>query len=425
MKWIGQHIWDFISRFRSDVYLEATESGTIASGGNLGLDSNNKIVKADTNAGELSITNAGDNRVVTSSGGTDLNAESSFSYNSGGILGITSALGPSLSLYNTGTTSAVHSIINFVRTDTTGADGHELGLINFWGYDEGGGVHFYAQIESSIVDASPGAEEGQLTISVASHDGELQPGLIVNSGDAEDKVNVTIANGAASVTTITGTLTMGSTAAMTNAGLLSVAAQTNVTSLGTLTGLTTSGAIELGHATDTTLARSAAGIATIEGKQIFTTNTPALTSAAAGVPAVTMQVRRTITTAEANAMNSTPIVLVPAQGANTVIVPLGGMVRVDRAANQTNASADWNVHYEDDEPGIPAATSLMHIRRFMYGQGNDTIYHVIPSMIYNETGQALTKDVDKDMEVSFDAATTTDCFTSIEVFLTYQVFNIS
>ena len=22
MKWIGQHIWDFISRFRSDVYLE-------------------------------------------------------------------------------------------------------------------------------------------------------------------------------------------------------------------------------------------------------------------------------------------------------------------------------------------------------------------------------------------------------------------
>ena len=47
MKWIGQHIWDFISRFRDDVYLEDTSSGTIASGGNLGLDSNNKIVKSD------------------------------------------------------------------------------------------------------------------------------------------------------------------------------------------------------------------------------------------------------------------------------------------------------------------------------------------------------------------------------------------
>jgi hypothetical protein len=46
MKWIGQHIYDFISRFRSDVYLEAIESGTIASGGNFGLNSNNKIVKS-------------------------------------------------------------------------------------------------------------------------------------------------------------------------------------------------------------------------------------------------------------------------------------------------------------------------------------------------------------------------------------------
>ena len=47
MKWIGQHIWDFISRFRDDVYLEDTSSGTVTSGGNLGLDSNNKIVKSD------------------------------------------------------------------------------------------------------------------------------------------------------------------------------------------------------------------------------------------------------------------------------------------------------------------------------------------------------------------------------------------
>ena len=47
MKWIGQHIYDLISRFRSDVYLEDISTGTIASGGNLGLDSNNKIVKDD------------------------------------------------------------------------------------------------------------------------------------------------------------------------------------------------------------------------------------------------------------------------------------------------------------------------------------------------------------------------------------------
>jgi hypothetical protein len=46
MKFIGQYIQSFIARFRNDVFLEDVSSGTIASGGNLGLDSNNKIVKA-------------------------------------------------------------------------------------------------------------------------------------------------------------------------------------------------------------------------------------------------------------------------------------------------------------------------------------------------------------------------------------------
>ena len=51
MKWIGQHIWDFVSRFRKDVYLEDISTGTIASGSNLGLDSNNKIVKNTVGGG--------------------------------------------------------------------------------------------------------------------------------------------------------------------------------------------------------------------------------------------------------------------------------------------------------------------------------------------------------------------------------------
>jgi hypothetical protein len=56
MKWIGQHIWDFISRFRNDVYLEDIDTGTIASGGNLGLDSDNKIVKATTGTATVATT---------------------------------------------------------------------------------------------------------------------------------------------------------------------------------------------------------------------------------------------------------------------------------------------------------------------------------------------------------------------------------
>jgi len=39
MKWIGQHIWDFISRFRNDVYLEDIESSS---------DTRVLVVNADT-----------------------------------------------------------------------------------------------------------------------------------------------------------------------------------------------------------------------------------------------------------------------------------------------------------------------------------------------------------------------------------------
>jgi len=59
MKWIGQHIYDKISRFRSDVYLESISTGTIASGAHLGLDSSNKIVKAADGGGDLTSIIAG------------------------------------------------------------------------------------------------------------------------------------------------------------------------------------------------------------------------------------------------------------------------------------------------------------------------------------------------------------------------------
>ncbi len=67
MKWIGQHIYDLISRFRNDVYLEDVSTGTIASGGNLGLDSNNKIVKA-TSTSHDEVTLAGTPDYITISG---------------------------------------------------------------------------------------------------------------------------------------------------------------------------------------------------------------------------------------------------------------------------------------------------------------------------------------------------------------------
>ena len=74
MKWIGQHIVDFIARFRGDVYLEDISTGTIASGGNLGLDSNNKIVKAVEASGDITgvtiTTDSGGGSTASDTGGS-------------------------------------------------------------------------------------------------------------------------------------------------------------------------------------------------------------------------------------------------------------------------------------------------------------------------------------------------------------------
>jgi hypothetical protein len=71
MKFLGEFIQHFISRFRNDVFLEDVSTGTIASGGNLGLDSNNKIVKADVPAdGDITaiVVSNGASNLTTSSG---------------------------------------------------------------------------------------------------------------------------------------------------------------------------------------------------------------------------------------------------------------------------------------------------------------------------------------------------------------------
>ena len=71
MKFLGEFIQHFISRFRNDVFLEDVSTGTIASGGNLGLDSNNKIVKADVPAdGDITaiVVSNGSSNLTTSSG---------------------------------------------------------------------------------------------------------------------------------------------------------------------------------------------------------------------------------------------------------------------------------------------------------------------------------------------------------------------
>ena len=82
MKWIGQHIWNFISRFRSDVYLE--NLSTTSEDEILVVDSDGKISKKNESTLAIDVsdfmTNGADNRVVTATGTDALNAEENLTF---------------------------------------------------------------------------------------------------------------------------------------------------------------------------------------------------------------------------------------------------------------------------------------------------------------------------------------------------------
>ena len=145
---------------------------------------------------------------------------------------------PFLELKNTNSNNK-GSILQFTKDKgAAGADNDTIGVILFVGDDAAQTQTSFARISGQVSEADDSDEAGKLTISVAASDGTttvLKPGLLLEGEHATlGEVDVTIANGAASTTTIAGTLTMGSTATLTNAGLLSVANQSNITGLGTI-----------------------------------------------------------------------------------------------------------------------------------------------------------------------------------------------
>jgi len=115
MKWIGQHIWGLISRFRNDVYLEDISTGTIASGGNLGLDSNNKIVKATEASGDITGVS-----ITTDSGGgskaEDTSGSADFSILGSNGIGVTNS-GTTITAVAVPTEIDHDSLNNFVAAE--------------------------------------------------------------------------------------------------------------------------------------------------------------------------------------------------------------------------------------------------------------------------------------------------------------------
>ena len=116
---------------------------------------------------------------------------------------------PLVKIENT-TNDANSSRLQFVKDKgAAGANNDVAGLIQFYADDDGENSENFAQISAHISSAADNAEGGKLSLSVASHDGEMNDGLVLTDGNAEDEIDVTIGSGTSSNLTVPGYVTIG------------------------------------------------------------------------------------------------------------------------------------------------------------------------------------------------------------------------
>ena len=176
LKWFGQQAIDFITRFRNLVYFE----------------------KGINITGEITSTN----ETVTFSS--------------------SSADAPIVSIKNTNSNTS-GSELRFVKDKgAAGAASDELGIIEFYGDNSAQQQTKFGHIKGSIQVATDGQEGGAIKIAVASHDGELQNGLVIEDGSTEDEIDVTIGYSSASRTSISGDLNITGGLTFDSVGLTAV-----------------------------------------------------------------------------------------------------------------------------------------------------------------------------------------------------------
>ena len=161
-----------------------------------------EYISAD-NAGILSIAGGAEIDITTPT--VDINASTAVTIDSPAVTIADSTSAKPLVIIKNTTNDTTAPTLRFVMDKgAAGADGDDCGTIEFYGDDDNQDNIAFAKILAEVADASNGAEGGKLTLGVASHDGEMNDGLILADGSAEDEIDVTICNGTASVLTVAG-----------------------------------------------------------------------------------------------------------------------------------------------------------------------------------------------------------------------------
>ena len=209
MKWIGQNIYDQISRFRDDLYLEAVPTSTetdMLVVGSTGLVSKRAIDAITVDVSDF-MTNGFDNRIVTATGADAMNAEADLTFSSE-----TLTIGAN--------DNGIAAIERLAHTDDNG------GKLHIQAGNGGGTNKAGAELSLRGGQGTGNAVGGSITFkSTAAGSSGTTVRSLVEVAAIDNVGNLQV----------DGTITTGTTAAMTSAGLLSVANQSNITGLGTIT----------------------------------------------------------------------------------------------------------------------------------------------------------------------------------------------
>ena len=207
MKWLTHHIFDLITKFRGQVYLENLSDP--------GADTD-KFLIADTDGKIGYRTGAG---VLSDTGALSSTSDT---------ISLTSASSnlPSITLTNSNEDDTPSSF-SFVKTANS-IVGDKIGVINFTADNAAGEPTSFASIAGNVRYPADTDEVGILKFNVATGDGStsaLQSGISLEGTYDDTGIDVTIGYGNTSITTVAGTLTMGSTAFVNNSGVIQVATQ--------------------------------------------------------------------------------------------------------------------------------------------------------------------------------------------------------
>ena len=505
MKFIGQHIVNLIARFRSSIYLEGVKTGTIASGGNLGLDSDNKIVK-DSGVGATDLHGAGvdgaANQLLTDDGDGTVTSESGLSYTSdtlsigdddadgvtikrqdhgdggGGTLHIkgangtgTNTIGGALKLYGgqgTGTGDGGDIEFHTAADGTSGsslngfaylprfkidADGNTtiFGDVNILGtiFTTGDATVFGNDItfegttdDTHEVTLSGGNPTSDITVTLPASTGTLALQNEDTTGNANTATTATLASLVYDIGSLTGDVTSSNrvttiadgsvTETKLDASLLAeidantvktsnVVGDLSFTAISTKLQInTTNGAaISIPAATNTAWgAMSDDLVIALEAN----TAKPSFPAAVATGNILWKQAKVTLSEAQLTNMHSQAIQLIPAAGANTIIMVGDALALVDRdSSTAQGVASDLCIGYNGTTNYYE---SILYERRFMYNESGDRTWS-LKADYSGEVGASLTAAVNVDVTAAFNVAITSGSLDSVTLYIQYYIIDNS